>query len=149
MERRSALILTTKIGQSFKKRYFAALWDEAMKAATLSQVRLPGLDTPVNLHFDDACRSSVTLLSQAGCTPQQVAAITGHSLQTVHRILERYLARTHGLAEQAIFNFKNSSRTKFANRNRRELDCQREGGVLADTYMARPKRGGPRSGKPR
>jgi hypothetical protein len=29
--------------------------------------------------------------------------------------LERYLARTRGLAEQAIFNFENSPRTKFAN----------------------------------
>jgi hypothetical protein len=57
----------------------------------------------------------VTLLSEAGCTPQQVASITGHSLKTVHRILERYLARTRGLAEQSIFNFENSSRTKFAN----------------------------------
>jgi hypothetical protein len=46
---------------------------------------------------------------------QQIATITGHSLKTVHRILERYLARTSGLAEQAIFNFENSPRTKFAN----------------------------------
>ena len=29
MERTSPLILTTKTGQSFKKRYFARLWDEA------------------------------------------------------------------------------------------------------------------------
>ena len=33
----------------------------------------------------------------------------------LNRILERYLARTRGLAEQAIFNFENSPRTKFAN----------------------------------
>jgi hypothetical protein len=46
--------------------------------------------------------------------PQQIATITGHSLKTVDRILERYLARTRGLAEQAIFNFENSPRTKFA-----------------------------------
>jgi hypothetical protein len=44
-----------------------------------------------------------------------IATITGHSLKTVHLILERYLARTCGLAEQAIFNFENSPRTKFAN----------------------------------
>ncbi|MFL5171155.1 MAG: integrase, partial [Microvirga sp.] len=43
------------------------------------------------------------------------ATITGHSIKTVHAILERYLARTSGLAEQAIFNFENSPRTKFAN----------------------------------
>jgi len=115
MERTSALILTTKTGQSFKKRYFARLWDESMKAAGLQRVQLPGMDEPVNLHFHGLRGTSVTLLSEAGCTPQQVAAITGHSLKTVHRILERYLARTRGLAEQAIFNFENSSRTKFAN----------------------------------
>ena len=34
----------------------------------------------------------------------------------MHRILEQYLARTCGLAEQAIFNWENSARTKFANR---------------------------------
>jgi Phage integrase family len=115
MERTSAVILTTKTGQSFKKRYFARLWDEAMKAAALQRVKLPGLDQPVDLHFHDLRGTSVTLLSEAGCTAQQVAAITGHSLKTVHCILERYLARTRGLAEQAIFNFENSSRTIFAN----------------------------------
>ena len=115
MERKSALILTTKTGRSFKKRWFIRLWDEAMEAAGLQQVQLPGVDEPVRLHFHDLRGTSVTLLSEAGSTPQQVAAITGHSLKTVHRILDRYLARTRGLAEQAILNFENSPRTKFAN----------------------------------
>ena len=70
---------------------------------------------PVELHFHDLRGTTVTLLSEAGCTPQQIAPITGHSLKTVYRILERYLARTSGLAEQAIFNWENSERTKFAN----------------------------------
>jgi hypothetical protein len=67
------------------------------------------------MHFHDLRVTTVTLLSESGSTPQQIAPITGHSLKTVHRILERYLARTSGLAEQAIFNFENSERTKFAN----------------------------------
>jgi len=115
MERASLLILTTKTARSFKKRYFARLWDKAMDKAGLQSVLLPGSDQPVELHFHDLRGTAVTLLSEAGCTPQQVATITGHSLKTVHRILERYLARTRGLAEQAIFNFENSPRTKFAN----------------------------------
>jgi integrase len=86
-----------------------------MKDAGLKSVILPGTDEPVELHFHDLRGTAVTLLSEAGCTPQQIATITGHSLKTVHRILERYLARTRGLAEQAIFNFENSPRTKFAN----------------------------------
>lgn len=115
MERISPLILTTKTGQSFKRRYFGRLWEEATKKAGLTSVTLPGSDQPVELHFHDLRGTAVTLLSEAGCTPQQIATITGHSLKTVHRILERYLARTRGLAEQAIMNFENSPRTKFAN----------------------------------
>ena len=115
IDRVSPLILTTRTGQSFKKRYFARLWDEAMTKAGLQSVTLPGSDESVELHFHDLRGTAVTLLSEAGSTPQQIATITGHSLKTVHRILERYLARTRGLAEQAIFNFENSPRTKFAN----------------------------------
>ena len=58
---------------------------------------------------------AVTRLALVGCTEAEIATITGHSLKTVHRILERYLARTRGLAEQAMINFENSPRTKFAN----------------------------------
>jgi integrase len=115
MDRVSPLILTTKTGQSFKKRYFAHLWEQATRKAGLRTVALPGSDQLVELHFHDLRGTAVTLLSEAGSTPQQIATITGHSLKTVHRILERYLARTRGLAEQAIFNFENSPRTKFAN----------------------------------
>jgi integrase len=115
MERTSPLILTTKTGQSFKKRYFARLWDDTTTTAELESITLPGFDKPVRLHFHDLRGTTVTLLSESGSTPQQIAPITGHSLKTVHRILERYLARTSGLAEQAIFNWENSERTKFAN----------------------------------
>jgi integrase len=115
MDRTSPLILTTKTKQSFKKRYFSRLWDEATTAAGLETITLPGFDQPVQLHFHDLRGTTVTLLSESGCTPQQIATITGHSLKTVHRILERYLARTSGLAEQAIINWENSARTKFAN----------------------------------
>ena len=115
MTRTSPLVLTTKTGQSFKKRYFARLWDETATAAGLEGITLPGFDEPVRLHFHDLRGTTVTLLSESGSTPQQIATITGHSLKTVHRILERYLARTSGLAEQAIFNWENSPRTEFAN----------------------------------
>jgi integrase len=76
---------------------------------------LPGIAEPVKLHFHDLRGTTVTLLSEAGCNEQQIATITGHALKTVHQILERYLARTKGLADQAIENFENSPRTKFAN----------------------------------
>jgi hypothetical protein len=43
MDRVSPLILTTKTGQSLKKRYFARLWDEAMDKAGLQSVTLPAV----------------------------------------------------------------------------------------------------------
>jgi integrase len=116
IERISPLILTTKTGHAFKKRYFIRCWTRAMKKAGLETVQFPHMDEPVKLHFHDLRGTTVTLLSVAGCTPQQIATITGHTLQTVHQILECYLARTKELAEQAIANFENSPRTKFANR---------------------------------
>ena len=60
-----------------------------MTQAGLKSITLPGSDQPVELHFHDLRGTAVTLLSEAGCTPQQIATITGHSLKTVHRILER------------------------------------------------------------
>lgn len=105
MERVSPLILTTKTSQAFKKRYFAHLWEKAAFDAGLS-----------NLHFHDLRGTAVTMLSEAGSNPQQIATITGHSLKTVTVILDRYLARTRALADQPIFNWENSPRTEFANK---------------------------------
>ncbi|AWI91798.1 hypothetical protein C0214_21280 [Methylobacterium sp. DM1] len=116
MERRSPLILTTKTGRVLQKRYFARLWEQASVEAGVGSIALPGLDEPVALHFHDLRGTAVTMLSEAGCSPQQIATITGHSLKTVTVILDRYLARTRALADQAIFNWENSPRTEFANR---------------------------------
>ncbi|ACA15702.1 integrase family protein [Methylobacterium sp. 4-46] len=116
MQRVSPLILTTKTGRALQKRYFARLWEEATIEAGLDRITLPGLAEPVSLHFHDLRGTAVTMLSEAGCQPQQIATITGHSLKTVTVILDRYLARTRALADQAIFNWENSPRTEFANR---------------------------------
>ena len=79
LPRTSPLILTTKTGMAFQKRYFSRLWSEATERAGLG-----------DLHFHDLRGTSVTLLSEAGNTPQQVASVTGHFLKTVHSILEKY-----------------------------------------------------------
>ena len=70
----------------------------------------------IDLHFHDLRGTAITMLSEAGTTPQQIAPITGHSLKTVAVILERYLARTRGPGRPSDFDFENSPRTEFANR---------------------------------
>ena len=104
MPRTSLVILTTKTGRPFKKRYFAELWERSTIDAGLS-----------DLHFHDLRGTAITMLSEAGNTPQQIASVTGHSIRTVHTIIEKYLARTRHLSDAAILNFENSERTKFAN----------------------------------
>lgn len=122
MERTSTLILTTQSGLGFKKRYFINQWKKACVAAGLSE----------DLHFHDLRGTAVTMLAEAACTVPQIATITGHSQKTVHQILERYLARTRGLAEQAIFNFENSPRTKFANQLQTAAPRKRAGNGKVD-----------------
>lgn len=104
LTRTAAVVLTTKTGRPWTARYFKAQWETATKAAGIS-----------DLHFHDLRGTSVTMLSEAGCTVPQIAAITGHSLKTVTGILDKYLSRTRELAGEAISRFENAESTKFAN----------------------------------
>ena len=105
LEKAAAVILATKSGLPWKARYFKAQWEAATKKAEIK-----------DLHFHDLRGTAVTMLAEAGCTTPQIAAITGHSLKTVSSILDRYLARTHVLASEAVARFENASSTDFANR---------------------------------
>lgn len=68
------------------------------------------------LRFNDLRGTAVTLLAEAGATVPQIAAITGHTLQSASRIMERYMAMTGALSSAAIHLFQNAPETAFANR---------------------------------
>ena len=57
-QRRAAVMLTTKTGLPFKKRYFADQWEYTCKAANID-----------GLHFHDIRGTTVTMLAEAGCNP--------------------------------------------------------------------------------
>jgi integrase len=59
--RNSPLVLTTKAGQAFKKRYFASQWKAAMTKAGIE-----------GLHFHDLRGTAITMLSEAGNTIPQL-----------------------------------------------------------------------------
>lgn len=105
LDRRAAVILTTTTGRPWKARYFKSKWEQASRAAGIT-----------DLHFHDLRGTAVTMLAEAGCTTPQIAAITGHSLRSVTRILDTYLSRTKELAGEAMRRFENASSTEFANR---------------------------------
>lgn len=68
------------------------------------------------LHFHDMRGTAVTMLAAAGVTVPQICAVTGHTLQSATRILEKYLARTAAMSKAAILAFQNAPETAFANR---------------------------------
>jgi integrase len=103
--RRAAVILTTKTGLAFKKRYFAEKWEQTC--------RLAGIE---GLHFHDIRGTTVTMLAEAGCSLPEIVSITGHSLRRAQEILDKYLARTSKLAANAIAKFENVLETDFAKR---------------------------------
>ena len=77
--------------------------------------QLPTADRRAHLHFNDIRGTAVTLLAEAGATVPQIASITGHTLQSATRILERYLSITQALSKAAMVAFENASETEFAN----------------------------------
>lgn len=85
--------------------FYAKPLDEMTKAEKQEQ-----------MHFHDMRGTAVTMLSEAGATLQQICAVTGHTLQSATRILEKYLSRTAAMSKAAILAFENSPATAFANR---------------------------------
>jgi integrase len=103
--RLAAVILTTKNGRSYSKRYLAQQWEETCKAAGI-----------VDVHFHDIRGTTVTMLAEAGCTLPEIVSITVHTLRRAQDILDKYLARTSKLAESAIAKLENVIATDFAKR---------------------------------
>lgn len=107
-------ILLTARCRPWTSDAFRLAWQHAFAAACAeAKGSLPGFPPVSNpddpppaggyvLHFHDIRGTAVTMLAEAGCTVPEIATITGHSLQTVTKILERYLSRTRALAESAI-----------------------------------------------
>jgi integrase len=98
--KRSTVILTNSDGKPWTSDGFRASWAKACKRAGI-----------VGLTFHDLRGTAVTRLAVCGCSVPQIASITGHSLRSVHAVLDaHYLSRDPALAENAIRRLE--SRTK-------------------------------------
>jgi integrase len=91
LPRNCPVILTNARGLPWRENAFRKAWQLAARKAGITC-----------LTFHDLRGTAVTRLSEAGCTPQEIATITGHSLGEVSTILDRYLSRTDKLAIAAI-----------------------------------------------
>ena len=71
-------------------------------------------------------RTAVVWLAEGGCTEGEIAAISGHDIETVRTILETYLPRTGKMAASAIAKLEDARRRRDDNTNE-----QARGGVIA------------------
>jgi hypothetical protein len=63
---------------------------------------LPPCSSLADKHDQDLRDTAVTGLARAGATLPEIAAITGHSLKSIHDILKHYLAITPELSDAGI-----------------------------------------------
>ena len=99
--------------------WFTAKNDKELSKQWTAHMKRCGLhstDHTDRLEFADLRGTAVTMMAEAGCSVPQIVAVTGHTLQSATRILERYMARTSRMAEAAILHFENAKATEFANR---------------------------------
>lgn len=91
LPRKAVTILTTPSGKPWGKVHFQHHW----RRATLDA----GLD---GLHFHDIRGTTCTMLSDAGCTPGEIAAMLGWTVRTVNEMLDRYQSMTATQSNSAV-----------------------------------------------
>lgn len=87
--------------QAHFQRLFAEIRQRAAHAATVAGDEELAAEL-ADLQFRDLRRTCVVMMGQRGLPDHLIAAITGHKLETVKKILEVYLPRTTGMAMLAV-----------------------------------------------
>jgi integrase len=93
--RRAATILTTASGRPWQTEPRPVHFQHQWRRATLAA----GLD---GLHFHDIRGTTCTMLSDAACTPSEIAAMLGWTVKTVNEMLDRYQAMTAAQSDSAV-----------------------------------------------
>ena len=90
-KRRGVTMLVTPTGRAFKPSNFNIQWKKVARAAGIE-----------GLQFRDLRRTAMVRLAEAGATPIQISAISGHSIDRTERILEVYIPRSWAMAKAAV-----------------------------------------------
>jgi len=107
-------------------------WNQDEFIRKFAQVRAKAVETAITqgnpdlaaelaaLEFRDARRTCVTRLANLGMSVPTIAAITGHSIKTVERIIETYLVRTAAQAGRGIVALMGAERQRRADAKKEE-----------------------------
>ena len=83
-------ILTTVTGLKWREDNFSSDFGEETKRAGIN-----------GLTFHDLRGTAITTLAENGCTPAEIASISGHSARNIDKILDAYQANTRDLNDKA------------------------------------------------
>jgi hypothetical protein len=107
-----ALLVPSPTGRAWTYRNFARAWDRARKTADWHLARellREGMPKPqirsrllAGLQRRDLRRTGMVRMAQAGATTAQIAAVSGHTIDRVQRILDTYIPRRGEVAAAAI-----------------------------------------------
>lgn len=102
------IIVHEGTGQAYNAHTFRHLFAEVRTLAATGQLDgkpVEGLKpcaSVADLQFLDLRDTAVTRLALAGCSKWQIASITGHSFESIDRILKHYLVLSRDFADPAI-----------------------------------------------
>ena len=96
------LIVSARTGEPYKVDYFRKRFAEVRTVAAKGSFK-----SLASKQFLDLRDTAVTRLALAGCTVAEIRAITGHTLETVHKVLKHYLALDDRMADAGIAKLKN------------------------------------------
>jgi hypothetical protein len=83
-------------GRPYTRERFGDDWREVRAHAATAHPEAAGK------LFMDLRDTAITRLALAGCTVPEIRAITGHSMPTIHQVLQHYLALDDRMADAAI-----------------------------------------------
>lgn len=90
-------ILKTVEGQAWVESHFSTKFSATKNRAGLT-----------HLHFHDLRGTAITVLAENGCTNAEIAAISGHSMKHIEKIIDTYMARTRALNDAAVAKLEKS-----------------------------------------
>jgi integrase len=99
------IILMESSGRPWVQSWFQHRYAEIRAMAAEGDPTRRGFDpcpSVADVNFQDLRDTAITWLARAGCTIPQIAAISGHSLKSIHTILKHYLQLDEILGREAI-----------------------------------------------
>jgi len=89
------IVVDPRTGRAFNEHSFRH------RFALIREIATRGMPSVADFLFMDLRDTAVTRLAMAGCTLPEIAAITGHSLETITTVLKHYLALNEAMADAA------------------------------------------------